>query len=187
MRKPTLSSEFPSSGDLSKTLCHKAPLHPKRGTVLSHGMASSGFRSYNEPARPKKPQCGRRHRMDDDMTKTVRIIPLGGLGEIGKNMMLFEYDRNILIVDAGIMFPEHDMWGIDVVIPDFAYLKSRAADVAGIVITHGHEDHIGALPYLLGSVLPVEYAHLRHTAGVRPDRGAPVGASPPARRACCIG
>jgi ribonuclease J len=93
--------------------------------------------------------------MDDDMTKTVRIIPLGGLGEIGKNMMLFEHDGKILVVDAGIMFPEHDMWGVDVVIPDFAYLKSRAADVAGIVITHGHEDHTGGLPYLIGSALPV--------------------------------
>lgn len=86
----------------------------------------------------------------------LRLIPLGGLGEIGKNMMLFEYDRAILIVDAGIMFPEHDMLGIDVVIPDFGYLRPRAADVVAIVITHGHEDHIGALPYLLGDVVPLE-------------------------------
>jgi ribonuclease J len=57
------------------------------------------------------------------MTNTLRLIPLGGLGEIGKNMMLFEINRAILIVDAGIMFPEHDMWGIDVVIPDFGYLR----------------------------------------------------------------
>jgi ribonuclease J len=73
------------------------------------------------------------------MADTLRIIPLGGLGEIGKNMMLFEQGRDLLVVDAGIMFPEHDMWGIDVVIPDFSYL---------------HEDHIGGLPYLLGGVLP---------------------------------
>jgi len=87
---------------------------------------------------------------------TLRLIPLGGLGEIGKNMLLLEQDRRILIIDAGIMFPEHDMWGIDVVIPDFGYLRERAGDVAAIVITHGHEDHIGALPYLLGDVLPLE-------------------------------
>ncbi len=90
------------------------------------------------------------------MTNTLRLIPLGGLGEIGKNMMLFEHGRDILIVDAGIMFPEHDMWGIDVVIPDFGYLRERAGDVRGIVVTHGHEDHIGALPYLLGEVVPLD-------------------------------
>ena len=90
------------------------------------------------------------------MTPTLRLIPLGGLGEIGKNMMLFEHGRDILIVDAGIMFPEHDMWGIDVVIPDFGYLRERAGDVRGIVVTHGHEDHIGALPYLLGEVVPLD-------------------------------
>jgi ribonuclease J len=90
------------------------------------------------------------------MTDTLRIIPLGGLGEIGKNMMLFEFGRNILIVDAGIMFPEHDMLGIDVVIPDFGYLRDKADRVRAIVVTHGHEDHIGALPYLLGDVVPVE-------------------------------
>ena len=65
------------------------------------------------------------------MTDTLRIIPLGGMGEIGKNMMLFEYGRNILVVDAGIMFPEHDMLGIDVVIPDFSYLRDKADQVRG--------------------------------------------------------
>jgi len=84
----------------------------------------------------------------------LRIIPMGGLGEIGKNMMLFEYDDRILVVDAGMMFPEHDMLGIDVVIPDYAYLKANADRVAAIVITHGHEDHTGGLPYVLGEVLP---------------------------------
>ncbi len=90
------------------------------------------------------------------MSQSLKMLPLGGLGEIGKNMMLFEYDDQILIVDSGIMFPEHDMLGVDVVIPDYAYLKTRAADVCGIVITHGHEDHIGGLPYLIGNMLPVD-------------------------------
>lgn len=90
------------------------------------------------------------------MSNSLRIIPIGGLGEVGKNMLLLEYDRRVLIVDAGIMFPEHDMLGVDVVIPDFSYLRSRAEDVVGIVITHGHEDHIGGLPYLLGDVVPAD-------------------------------
>jgi len=88
------------------------------------------------------------------MAETLRIIPLGGLGEVGKNMLLFEYAGRILVVDAGIMFPEFDMLGVDLVLPYYTYLRERAAEVAGIIITHGHEDHIGGLPYLLGDVLP---------------------------------
>ncbi len=83
------------------------------------------------------------------MKEKLRIIPLGGLGEIGKNMMVIEYGQDILIVDVGVMFPENDMWGIDLVIPDWSYLRDKFDRVVGIVITHGHEDHIGALPYLL--------------------------------------
>lgn len=90
------------------------------------------------------------------MAEALRIIPLGGLGEIGKNMMLFEYQNHTLVVDVGVMFPEFDMLGIDLVLPDYSYLREHADEVAGIVITHGHEDHIGGLPYLLGDVLPAD-------------------------------
>lgn len=83
---------------------------------------------------------------------TLRIIPLGGLGEVGKNMMVYEYDGAILVVDAGLMFPENDMLGIDYIVPDFQYLIDKADKVAGIVITHGHEDHIGALHHLIDKV-----------------------------------
>lgn len=81
--------------------------------------------------------------------KKLRIIPLGGLGEVGKNMMAYEYGKNILIVDTGLMFPENDMLGIDYIIPDFKYLIDKAQWVRGIVITHGHEDHTGAISHVL--------------------------------------
>jgi len=80
---------------------------------------------------------------------TLRIIPLGGLGEIGLNMMVFEYGDSLFVVDAGLMFPEDYMLGIDYVIPDMTYLKEKRSKIAGIVLTHAHEDHIGAIPYLL--------------------------------------
>ncbi|MCX6385050.1 MAG: ribonuclease J [Solirubrobacterales bacterium] len=83
------------------------------------------------------------------MSSKLRILPLGGLGEIGKNMTVVEYDDRILIVDADLRFPTAEMLGIDLVLPDFAYLRDRCSDSEGIVITHGHEDHLGALPWLL--------------------------------------
>ncbi len=89
---------------------------------------------------------------------TLRIIPLGGLGEIGKNMTAYEYDGNILIVDAGIMFPLNDMLGVDYIIPDFQYLLDKADRVRGIVITHGHEDHIGAVHHVLDAIPAPVYA-----------------------------
>ena len=81
--------------------------------------------------------------------KKLKIIPLGGLGEVGKNMTVYEYNNKILIVDAGMMFPDNDMIGIDYIIPDFDYVVQRADKVVGIIITHGHEDHTGAIGHLM--------------------------------------
>ena len=93
--------------------------------------------------------------MEDYMSKIkkkLKIIPLGGLGEIGKNITVFEYGEDILVVDCGIAFPEDEMMGIDLVLPDTTYLRNNRDKIKGIVLTHGHEDHIGALPYVLRDI-----------------------------------
>jgi ribonuclease J len=89
------------------------------------------------------------------LSAPLRVLPLGGLGEIGKNMTVVEYDGRIVVVDTGLMFPAPDQLGIDLVLPDFAYLRERADDIEAIVLTHGHEDHVGALPYVLRELAAV--------------------------------
>jgi ribonuclease J len=97
------------------------------------------------------------------------VLPLGGLGEIGKNMTVVEFDGRIVIVDTGLMFPTAEMHGIDLVLPDFAYLRGRADDIEAIVLTHGHEDHVGALPYVLREIgmPPVVYGGMLTIGMVR--------------------
>ena len=103
------------------------------------------------------------------MPSKLRVLPLGGLGEIGKNMTVIEYDGRIVVVDTGLMFPTAEMHGIDLVLPDFSYLRDRADDIEAIVLTHGHEDHVGALPYVLREIgmPPVIYGGLLTIGMVR--------------------
>ena len=95
--------------------------------------------------------------MSKNRDKKLSIIPLGGVGEIGKNMTVIEYDGELLIIDAGLAFPEEEMLGIDFVIPDITYLKENKDRIRGLILTHRHEDHIGALPYVLREIDSVIY------------------------------
>jgi len=115
--------------------------NPKRNADLAH-----------KDQRKKKPPKDKEEKLNRHRAGKLKIIPLGGLGEIGKNMTLFEYGEDIIIVDTGLAFPDEDMPGVDLVIPDFSYVINNAHKVKGVFITHGHEDHIGAVPYLLSSV-----------------------------------
>ena len=95
----------------------------------------------------------------------LKIIPLGGLGEIGKNLTVYEYGQDMFVVDCGLGFPDEELYGVDVVIPDITYLKQNKDRIKGIVITHGHEDHIGAIPYVMRDLdVPIYATPL--TAGI---------------------
>ena len=96
--------------------------------------------------------------MPENENSTLNILPLGGLGEIGMNMMAVSWGKDALVIDAGLMFPDQSMPGVDLVIPDVELLVRQGWNVLGIILTHGHEDHIGALPYVLPRISTPVYA-----------------------------
>ena len=150
---------FSSKEEKKKNYERKETDRNSRETNQSYSSVGQGstYRSRNYPTTPstflsngKKNNPEREKR---EVRKTpVRIIPLGGLNEIGKNMTVFECSNDMFILDCGLAFPDTDMPGVDIVIPDFSYVEQNADKIRGIVLTHGHEDHIGGLPYLLKKI-----------------------------------
>src|SRR5436305_9320066 len=100
------------------------------------------------------------------MPRPTRIIPLGGLGEVGKNMMVYEHGDDLVVVDAGLAFPRDEHLGVDLILPDFGYLRDRERPVRAVILTHAHEDHVGSLPYLLRDVRVEEVLGTRLTLGL---------------------
>ena len=149
-----------SKQKVSKTRRFK--IDPKKTPKLQKSRANE-----KKPEKAKKAQ--RVRHQDYVPGKDLKIIPLGGLGEIGKNMTAFEYGNDIVIVDVGMSFPDENMPGVDCVIPDFTYIRRNQSKLRGIVLTHGHEDHIGSLPYFLrefqcpiyGGTMTIELVRLK--------------------------
>lgn len=131
----------------------REPRESRRGSSAQGAGANAGFykdlkRGVEMNDRIQEKRLNSHHKLDLQSKAKVRITPLGGLGEIGGNITIIETENSAIIVDVGMSFPDHDMHGVDILVPDFSYLEAVKHKIAGVIITHAHEDHIGAVPYL---------------------------------------
>ena len=133
----------------------KAPSSSSKGS-RKNTQARESSKQNNRPA-PESERSAKQYTVKPDKSAKIRIIPLGGLNEIGKNMTAIECGDDIVVIDCGLAFPDEEMPGIDLVIPDVTYLAENAHKIRGILLTHGHEDHIGAIPYVLREINPPIY------------------------------
>ena len=118
--------------------------------------SESGGEKRTRTRRPYYNRRPRRAQQPKEAAVPIHIYPLGGLGEVGKNMTVYECNGDMIIVDCGLVFPDSDMYGVDMVIPDFTFVVQNKDKIKGLLITHGHEDHIGSIPYLLQKLdLPI--------------------------------
>lgn len=153
----------------TKTSTKKSYSKGSKAGAMNSGASGKGWTSdlkkaYEINEKINKDRLNPHYKLNLNTTAKIKLTPLGGLGEIGGNMMVIETDKSAIIVDVGMSFPDEDMHGVDILIPDFTYIREIKNKIAGIVITHGHEDHIGAVPYLFkelqfpiyGTSLPLE-------------------------------
>ncbi|MEE1026203.1 MAG: ribonuclease J, partial [Acutalibacteraceae bacterium] len=141
--KKTVNSSQKSSASKKKNYSESVKQSNKNKNY-SAKTSKKKYETSDNTAKNNRAKGGNRKK-----TKPIKIIPLGGLGEIGKNITLYEYDGDMFLVDCGMTFPDEETPGIDIVIPDFTYVINNKDKIKGLVVTHGHEDHIGAIPYLL--------------------------------------